>query len=349
MFEHIPSEIIKKKTSDAGSDSRNVGSNAGQGVGRNRQTGSSNQQSIQEAQDAASLGGTFTSVECAFERRLFILSSWNMSSSNDSSSDDSSSDDVTDSPFYFKGRMTSSKIASTTSKDVFLKVWNEERAGVLGVEMEWTHYKIALDAGVPVAAPVLPEIVRATSSSGIDHLVFAVEYIHEDAIRTIEDVVQFSESLIQSVMKLHDAAGLLHCDLKPANVRWSKGVVSLIDFGHAQPINLAVWVPGTRGYQAPEIVDRMPCSVMTDAFSVGRTIIETLETFCNDGNQEENHPYVILDNVGCRLCDPTFDSRWSLQQALCEIHDKILKFTTENDMQEPSSPVIVEKVSRTVL
>jgi serine/threonine protein kinase len=231
MVQRYSFRKFKKKTSDAGNDARN----AGQGVRRSsRQAGQSNQQSIQEAQEAASLGGTFTIVECAFERCRFIPSC-NMSSNN------SKSDDVTTSPFYFKGRMISSKTPSTT-KDVFLKVWNAEHVGVLPVEMEWTHYKIALNAGVPVAAPVLPEIVLATSSSGLNHLVFAVEYIHEDAIQTIEDIVRFSESLIKSVVKSHDAAGLLHCDLKPANVRWSNGVVNLIDFGHAQPINLAVWV-----------------------------------------------------------------------------------------------------------
>lgn len=38
-----------------------------------------------------------------------------------------------------------------------------------------------------------------------------------------------------------------------------------------------VWVPRTEGYVAPQIVDRIPCSVQTDAFAVGRTILHELE------------------------------------------------------------------------
>jgi hypothetical protein len=113
-------------------------------------------------------------------------------------------------------------------------------------------------------------------------------------------------------------------------------------------LSQSTWQYGyTRGYQAPEIIDRMSCSVMTDAFSVGRTIMETLESLCDDESQK-NHSFVILHNIACKLCDAMVDTRWSLQRALWEIHHKILKSTTEKEMQEPSWPIIGKNVSRSL-
>jgi serine/threonine protein kinase len=118
------------------------------------------------------------------------------------------------------------------------------------------HYKQAYDAGVPVALPALNEVARSSSSRGSQYLIMAVEYIHQDAISssTVEDLVQFCCSLVDSVDKLHQQAKLLHCDLKPDNVRWRGQVVHLIDFGHAQPIGSARSRRSTEGFEAPEIL-----------------------------------------------------------------------------------------------
>ena len=48
-------------------------------------------------------------------------------------------------------------------------------------------------------------------------------------------------------------AKMLHCALKPENLQWNQGVVSLIDFEHAQDIANSSWAPGTEGYEAPEV------------------------------------------------------------------------------------------------
>lgn len=63
----------------------------------------------------------------------------------------------------------------------------------------------------------------------------AVEFIPTDVhdMETSKKLWQFSLSLMDTVLALHQKAHMLHGDLKPANLQWWQGVVRLIDFEHA--------------------------------------------------------------------------------------------------------------------
>jgi hypothetical protein len=80
-------------------------------------------------------------------------------------------------------------------------------------------------------------------------------------------------------------AKMLHCDWKPANLRWSNGVVRLIDFEHAQDISDSAWAPD----QEPEILNGKPCTIRTDAFAVGAIIANKIKNFPQEKRHSESH------------------------------------------------------------
>lgn len=254
-------------------------------------------------------------------------------------------DDKTLSRFYFKAR-TKSSIDHGVTQEVFLKVWRADVVDIESVESEWMSHHQAYKAGVPVAAPILSGLARSTCCCGIDYLLFAVAFIKEDRIETIEQLWQFCRSLVETVLTLHQKAKMLHGDLKLANLRWSDGLVRLIDFEHAQDITNATWAPGTVGYQAPEIMDGMPCSMRTDAFSVGKVISKRLEKLKEDyllGQQK--HLCDILRNISLRLTDSNPERRWTLSKALDVIQDKHVQRMTvtlpaSGEVQTKNTPVI---------
>jgi Protein kinase domain len=263
------------------------------------------------AKEAAKCGGMFRNVNYPFNRVIHFTNS------------DVVIDHQKKSPFYFKSLPASSGIL-TTSKEIFLKVWKVAGMHTGLVEAEVNYHRKAFEAGVPVAAPVLPRIARTKIADGSEYLVFAVEYIPKDSIEDPWVFLDFCGALIHTVKKLHHQAGLLHCDLKPGNVRWSNGVVKLIDFGRAQSISEATSTPGTKGFEAPEILNQMPNSVKTDAFSVGRIVLSGLERFEDQGWEEgsqESDICNVLRQMAVKLTDTDPESRWSLTTAAIELQE----------------------------
>jgi hypothetical protein len=288
----------------------------------------------EDAQVAATCGGMFSNVKYALDRILrfsFYGEVW---------------DDQTQSPFYFRACSTSD-IVGMTSKDVFLKVWDSTDRLFYKVDRERQHHKHAFDAGVPVAFPVLEEIVRSKPSDGIEYFVFVTEYLEEDAIGTPEELLQFSISLIETVLKLHNKARMLHCGLKPANVRWNKGVVKLIDFGSAQKMKGAICHPGPRFYTAPEVDREEPCSVKSEAYSVGATIRDTRHKLIGEHQvDEENEICKILEEAGDKLTRFEPGSRWSLKQALNHIQEKTRQLASKKRSAASSHSMQTRSCSR---
>jgi len=105
--------------------------------------------------------------------------------------------------------------------------------------------------------------------------VIAMEWV-QDKIVDVGSIFAYAVSLLDGVDALH-RSGILHGDIKPANVLWNGTAVVLVDFGHAQLIDGARPYNGTKGFTAPEVaVDKKPHSMASDAFSVGKTLEEVV-------------------------------------------------------------------------
>jgi len=229
----------------------------------NKREERSNERKEKNAMEAALCDGRFRNVVYPFTRNFFL------------GDDGAIVDYQNSSPFYFKGEYEHEQTIGTKSQSVFLKVWKvDDLYCVDSVQNEWTLHWRVHNSNVPVAVPLFEDLIKAVArkSGGREYLVAAMEFVSFDEIETIDQVLSFSVSLISAVGRMHSNAGVLHCDLKPSNVRWSNGVVKLIDFGHAQLLAEAKPVPGTRGYEAPEVERGEVPTIASDAYSVGMTI-----------------------------------------------------------------------------
>lgn len=97
----------------------------------------------------------------------------------------------------------------------------------------------------------------------------------------LDDALDISMQVANGLAAAH-AAGITHCDLKPANVMITQaGAVKLLDFGIAK-----LWsatgrtstgvTPGTLAYMAPEQVRRGPVDGRTDLWALGVLLYEML-------------------------------------------------------------------------
>jgi Protein kinase domain len=216
-------------------------------------------------------------------------------------------------PLYFWGVIPSTKLP------VFIKVWREgggERARRRrrNVETEIRLLKRAHQSGTPC-----PEVVdRLTkvnfrSERGRYHRLVMHRLANETVRR--DDCLPFAISLIKAVLKLHQA-GVLHCDIKPNNILWNSSTktVSLVDFGHAQEERNAESYNGTVGFTAPEVTrEGKPHSRLTDAYSVGRTLLYVCECVLT------SHEHSPVRDAAAQLSSEDALTRITLEDALRQV------------------------------
>ncbi|MGH3413837.1 MAG: serine/threonine-protein kinase [Marmoricola sp.] len=110
-----------------------------------------------------------------------------------------------------------------------------------------------------VPGPPLHEQVRSTGPLGED------------------DLHVFALGLAEALSDVH-AAGVLHRDVKPANVLLEDGAPVLIDFGLARVaddarLTATGWLLGTPGYLAPEVIEGREPGTDADVFSWAATVV----------------------------------------------------------------------------
>jgi serine/threonine protein kinase len=186
---------------------------------------------------------------------------------------------ISDSPFYFFAeRVVNVKPTVPVVKShVFVKVWREgdDRTSLESVKSEIELLELAHRNGVPC-----PGIAAELTGVSITHRHNVYHRLVMDRLASCRverhDFEAYAASLIMAVQQLHQV-GILHCDIKPSNVLWDSATKTafLVDFGHAQLEVGATSYTGTDGYTGPEVVRGIrPHSRRSDAFSVGRTILE---------------------------------------------------------------------------
>ncbi|GHE02169.1 serine/threonine-protein kinase [Streptomyces alanosinicus] len=87
------------------------------------------------------------------------------------------------------------------------------------------------------------------------------------------DVALLGTQLCSAVHYLH-GRGLLHLDLKPANVVVERGHAKVLDLSVARPPGPAPAGVGTRGYLAPEQARGGPLTAAADVWGIGVTLYE---------------------------------------------------------------------------
>jgi serine/threonine protein kinase len=201
-----------------------------------------------------------------------------------------------ESPFYFKGSL----VNYPDNMPVFCKVWREGDSHVDrdDIKDEIDLFNAANSNGVP--SPIVIKdltamnlsYIREDTMQSVKYHILVTSYERNDPI-VQDDLLRFALSLVQAVRNLH-ACGILHCDIKPGNVLWdmTRGVVRLIDFGHAQYESTARAYHATEKYQAPEISQGESHTRKSDAFGVGKTIEKALETASRVG--KNNYPVLEL-------------------------------------------------------
>ncbi|CAJ1948691.1 unnamed protein product [Cylindrotheca closterium] len=115
------------------------------------------------------------------------------------------------SPYYFHGMDVS------TGRKCFLKVWREDEEGFVDARTEMRFLKQAQNHNVAVARAITDEVIPV-SVNGFKFAVLVTEYIKSSLVSSVDELVDFSLSLMGVVNELHEKAGILHCDIKPNNL-----------------------------------------------------------------------------------------------------------------------------------
>lgn len=178
-------------------------------------------------------------------------------------------------------------LARGRALDVY-DVWSEERdcrcvAKVVRPDRaaEAGPRRRLLREGRMLMAIAHPHVVRAYDLVTRPRPVLVLEALLggslQDAMTTatrrtpLPTVVQLGLHLCSAMHYVH-ARGLLHTDLKPANVMADRGFAKVIDFSLARAPGRAVRGRGTRGWMAPEQARGGRISAATDVWGVGAVL-----------------------------------------------------------------------------
>ncbi len=134
-----------------------------------------------------------------------------------------------------------------------------------------------------------PNVVEAYSVALQPHPYIAMEYLQGQTLKAtflsgnyeafaVPDIVSVGLQLADALTYVHEQ-GLLHLDVKPSNVMYEDGHVTLFDFSVAEeysPDKPLYDNAGTRDYMAPEQTRRGRVSYATDVFGMGVVFYELL-------------------------------------------------------------------------
>ena len=177
-----------------------------------------------------------------------------------------------------------------------------------------------------------PNIVRVEAHGSIDNgFYYAAEFIEGMPLDTLLEQGPMPAEiaagiLLQITRGLHaaHAQGILHQDIKPANVILSgEGVVKITDFGFANTPthNDDYALCGTLGYIAPELLHDPP-STRSDLFSLGCLFVEALTA---ERLFPAQIPRAYFQQVEQIATDPIIASITNLPDALAQLAAGLLK------------------------
>jgi serine/threonine protein kinase len=152
------------------------------------------------------------------------------------------------------------------------------REGRIAARLSHPHaisvYDVAVDNGLPwLVMEYLPSRSLA-------------EVLTEDGVLQVDQVAQIGAQVSDALAATH-AAGIVHRDVKPANVLIGRGgavegLVKITDFGISHAVGDVTLtqtgqITGTPAFLAPEVAQGLEMTTASDVFSLGATLYTCLE------------------------------------------------------------------------
>jgi tRNA A-37 threonylcarbamoyl transferase component Bud32 len=166
------------------------------------------------------------------------------------------------------------------------------REGRIAARLSHPHAVAVYDVAVEDGAPWL--VMEYLPSRSL------AEVLHEDGVLPVDQVAQVGAQVADALAATH-AAGIVHRDVKPANVLIGRGprvegLVKITDFGisHASDdvtLTQTGQITGTPAFLAPEVARGGEVTPESDVFSLGATLYTCLE----------GHPPFGMDDNALRL------------------------------------------------
>ena len=166
------------------------------------------------------------------------------------------------------------------------------REGRIAARLSHPHAVTVYDVAVEDGAPWL--VMEYLPSRSL------AEVLHQDGVLPVDQVAQVGAQVADALAATH-AAGIVHRDVKPANVLIGRGprvegLVKITDFGisHASDdvtLTQTGQITGTPAFLAPEVARGGEVTPESDVFSLGATLYTCLE----------GHPPFGMDDNALRL------------------------------------------------
>ncbi|QDQ98387.1 serine/threonine-protein kinase [Tomitella fengzijianii] len=148
---------------------------------------------------------------------------------------------------------------------------------------------------------------------------------HRGEHMPLQHAIAYVLEIMPALEYMH-SSGLVYNDLKPDNIMVGEDQIKIIDMGAVAGIGDYGYIYGTRGFQAPEIMETGPTPA-TDIFTVGRTLaVLTVDIAKDKGRYVDGIPrpseeplfaeHEFFYRLLMRCLDPEPDNRYPSAQAL---------------------------------
>jgi serine/threonine-protein kinase len=160
--------------------------------------------------------------------------------------------------------------------------WRDPQAIEMQRREAWVGSKVTHPNLLPVLSASVQEPPFYVVTPKLDSQPLS-QLIAERAPLAVPLALWIARQVAEGLDALHDATGMIHADIKPANILVSPtGHATLIDFGFVQsPAEATRWttrpLAGTLAYMAPEMVtSALAAGPRSDIYSLGVTLYEML-------------------------------------------------------------------------